>query len=135
MIKSILRILIKSFNVITCCNLFHHSLVKLAPMYKYGLSVRFKSTESNRDKLSSILLKASELVSSAKGCQMYLVSLDHEDPETVWTTEIWDSKQDHDDSLKVIGVKELISQAMPLFSAPPEKCREIQIIGGYGINP
>lgn len=104
-------------------------------MYKYGLSVKFKSTEGNRDKLTSILLKASELVSSAKGCQLFLVSSDFEDPETIWTTEIWDSKEDHDESLNVMGVKELIAQAMPLFSAPPEKCKEIKILGGYGINP
>tara|TARA_R100000935_G_C2833621_1_gene166688 strand:- start:371 stop:685 length:315 start_codon:yes stop_codon:yes gene_type:complete len=104
-------------------------------MYKYGISVKFKSTNANRDKLASILLKASELVSSAKGCQMYLVSLDNEDPDIIWTTEIWDTKEDHDESLNVIGVKELIAQAMPFFSAPPEKCKEIKILGGFGINP
>lgn len=104
-------------------------------MYKYGLSVKFRSTEGNRDKLSSILLKASELVSSAAGCQLYLVSIDLEDPETIWTTEVWDSKEAHDESLKVLGVRELISQAMPLFASAPEKCKEINILGGYGINP
>ena len=104
-------------------------------MYKYGLSVKFKSTEGNGEKLSSILLKASELVSTAKGCQLYLVSIDSEDSDMVWTTEIWDSKEDHDNSLLVMGVKELISQAMPLLATPPEKCKEIKILGGYGINP
>ncbi len=104
-------------------------------MYKYGLSVKFRSTEGNRDKLSSILLKASELVSSAEGCQLYLVSTDYHEPETIWITEIWDSKEAHNASINVLGVKELIAQAMPLFSAAPEKCREIKILGGYGINP
>ncbi|CAM4119892.1 putative quinol monooxygenase [Gillisia hiemivivida] len=104
-------------------------------MYKYGLSVKFKSTEDNRQKLSSVLLKASELVSRAKGCQLYLVSLDEDEPDTVWTTEIWDSREDHENSLSVIGVKELISQASCLFAAPPEKVKEIKILGGYGINP
>jgi quinol monooxygenase YgiN len=104
-------------------------------MYKYGLSVRFKSIKDNGEKLSSILLKASELASNAKGCQLYLVSLDNEEPDTVWTTEIWDTKEDHDNSLKVMGVKELISQAMDLIEAPPEKWKEIKILGGYGINP
>ncbi len=104
-------------------------------MYKYGLSVKFKSTEDNRQKLSSVLLKASELVSRAKGCQLYLVSLDEEETDTVWTTEIWDSREDHDNSLSVIGVNEVISQAMPLLAAPPERVKEIKILGGYGINP
>lgn len=65
-------------------------------MYKYGLSVKFKSTEDNGQKLSSVLLKASELVSRAKGCQLYLVSLDADETDTVWTTEIWDSREDHE---------------------------------------
>ncbi len=104
-------------------------------MYKYGLSVKFTSTENNGQKLSFILLKASELVSTAQGCQLYLVSLDNEDSNTLWTTEIWDSKEDHDNSLKVMGVNELISQVMPLLAASPERCKEIKIIGGFGINP
>lgn len=104
-------------------------------MYKYGLSVKFTSTENNGQRLSSILLKASQLVSSAKGCQLYLVSLDNEDSDIVWITEIWDSKEDHDNSLKIIGVKELFAQAMPLLTAPPVKDKEMRIIGGYGINP
>ncbi len=104
-------------------------------MYKYGLSVKFIATENNAQKLSSVLLKASELVSTAKGCQLYLVSLDNDEPNTVWTTEIWDTKEDHENSLSVIGVKELISQARPLFAAAPEKIKEIKILGGYGINP
>ncbi len=104
-------------------------------MYKYGLSVKFKCTENNGEKLASILLKASELVSTANGCQLYLVSLDREDSNTVWTTEIWDSKEDHDNSLSIIGVKELISQAMHLLATPPEIGKEIDVLGGYGINP
>ncbi len=104
-------------------------------MYKYGLSVKFIATENNAQKLSSILLKASELVAEAKGCQLYLVSLDEDELNTVWTTEIWDTKADHENSLSVIGVKELISQATPLLASPPEIVKEIKIIGGYGINP
>lgn len=104
-------------------------------MYKYGLSVKFKSIEDSGRKLSSILLKASELASTAQGCQLYIVSIDEKDPDTVWTTEIWDSKQDHENSLSIMGVRELISQAMPLLASSPEKFQEIKILGGYGINP
>ncbi len=121
--------------VITCLYYNKFNPTKNSIMYKYGLSVKFKSTEDNRQKLSSVLLKASELVSRAKGCQLYLVSLDEDEPDTIWTTEIWDSREDHENSLSVIGVKELISQATPLFTAPPEKVKEIKIIGGFGINP
>lgn len=92
-------------------------------MSKYGLHGKLAASEGNGDKLSFILLEASRLVSTAKGCHLYLISKDHSDQDTVWVTEVWDSKEDHDNSLHVKGVKELISQAMPLLNGKPEKGR------------
>lgn len=104
-------------------------------MHKYGLSVIFKTTDNNAVKLSSILLKTAELVSNSKACKLFLVSLDSDFENTVWITEIWDSKEDRDNSLAVIGVKELLDQLMPLLTEPPQRVKEIEILGGYGINP
>ncbi|MFE7316627.1 MULTISPECIES: hypothetical protein [unclassified Streptomyces] len=39
--------------------------------------------------------------------------------DVVWVTEIWRSAADHEGSLSVAGVKELIGQAMPLLSVRP----------------
>lgn len=103
-------------------------------MNKYGLHGKLKATAGNGDKLSSILLEASRLVATAKGCHLYLVSKDNKDTDAVWVTEVWDNKEDHDNSLKVAGVKELISQAMPILDGPPEKGQELEVLGGAGIN-
>jgi quinol monooxygenase YgiN len=103
-------------------------------MHKYGLHGKLKAKEGSVDKLTSILLKASELVSMAKGCQLYMISKDKTDLNSVWITEIWDAKEDHDNSLKVKGVRELIAQAMPIIDGPPEKGQELEILGGAGID-
>ncbi|MFD2246933.1 putative quinol monooxygenase [Pontibacter ruber] len=103
-------------------------------MNKYGLHGKLKATVGNGEQLSSILLEAAKLVSTAKGCQLYLVSKDKEDEDAVWVTEVWSSKADHDDSLKVEGVRELISQAMPLLDGMPEKGQELDVLGGAGIK-
>ena len=103
-------------------------------MNKYGLHGKLTATAGNGDKLAAILLEASRLVSTAKGCRLYMVSKDNTDPEAVWITEAWDSKDDHDSSLQVAGVKELISQAMPLLNGRPEKGQELEIMGGAGIG-
>ena len=100
---------------------------------KYGLHGKLTATEGNGDQLATILLEASRLVSTAKGCHLYLVSRDKNEKEAVWVTEVWDSKEDHDNSLKVEGVKELISQAMPILDGMPEKGQELEILGGAGI--
>ncbi len=77
------------------------------PMNKYGLHGKLKAKDGNADQLADILIKASALVSTAKGCQLYVVSRDTTDKHAVWVTEIWDSKEDHDNSLKVEGVKRI----------------------------
>lgn len=103
-------------------------------MSKYGLHGKLTATKGNADKLSSILLEASRLVSTAKGCHLYMVSKDKNDKNSVWVTEIWDSKEDHDNSLNVEGVKELIGQAMPMLDGNPEKGQELEILGGAGVK-
>src|SRR5690554_1198851 len=103
-------------------------------MSKYGLHGKLTAKEGYGEKLTSILLDASNLVSSAKGCILYLISKDNTDNDSVWITEVWDSKEDHDDSLDVEGVRELISQAMPILDGKPEKGQELEILGGKGVE-
>ena len=102
-------------------------------MKKYGLHGKLTATAGNGDALAEILLEASRLVSGAKGCHIYLVSRDVEDPESVWVTEVWDSVEDHDNSLKDDKVRALIGKAMPLLDGRPEKGLVMQVIGGKGI--
>ena len=86
------------------------------------------------EELTSILMEASKLISKAHGCILYVIGKDKDDDESVWITEIWDSKEDHDNSLNVYGVKELISKAIPILAGPPQKGQELQLLGGKGID-
>lgn len=103
-------------------------------MNKYGLHGKLTATQGNGDRLTSILLEASQLISTAKGCHLYIVSKDNSENDAVWVTEVWDSKEDHDNSLQVVGVKELISQAMPILKGRPEKGQELIVLGGAGLK-
>ena len=58
------------------------------------------------------------------------VSHSPDDADTVWVTEVWDSKEDHDNSLSVAGVRELIGKAIPILDGPPQKGQELNVIGG-----
>ncbi|WP_051359960.1 putative quinol monooxygenase [Adhaeribacter aquaticus] len=100
---------------------------------KYLLHGKLTAIAGAGEKLASILLEAANLVSTAKGCQLYAISKDPTDKDAVWITEIWDTKEDHDNSLQVAGVKELIGQAMPLLQGRPEKGQELVVIGGVGM--
>ena len=74
------------------------------------------------------------MVSSAEGCYLYFVSRDQDNEDAVWVTEVWNSEEDHNNSLKVKGVRELIAQAMPLLAGQPEKGQQLSVLGGKGVN-
>ena len=74
---------------------------------KYGLFGSLRAGAGKGDELATILLAAADLVSTAPGCLLYLVSRDVHDDTLVWINEVWDREQDHDYSLHTAGVKEL----------------------------
>jgi quinol monooxygenase YgiN len=101
---------------------------------KYGLFGKLQAAEGKGNDLAAILLEASRLVATAKGCQIYIVSRDSQNENLVWINEVWDTKEDHDNSLKVAGVRELISKAIALLAGQPEKGIVLNVIGGKGLD-
>lgn len=99
----------------------------------YQFHGNLKAIKGNADKLANILLEASKEVSLLKGCKLYVISKDITENDKIWITEIWDSKEEHDNSLKLDSVKSLIGQAMPLLDGIPSGGQELSILGGYGI--
>lgn len=97
---------------------------------KYLLHGKLMAKPGHRDELAAILIQASKLVSAAKGANLYVVSKEETEPNAVYVTEIWDSKEDHDASLNMEGVRELIMKAMPILNGLPAKGQELEILGG-----
>lgn len=97
-------------------------------MNKYGFHGKLKATEGNGPKLSALLLEASRAMSAVKGCHLYMVSRDRNDADAIWVTEVWDSKDDHDNSLKLEGARELIAQAMPILDRSSMERQELDVL-------
>lgn len=102
-------------------------------MKKYLLHGKLTAADGQTERLAGILLEASRLISTAKGCNLYAVSRDGNDPTAVWVTEVWGSREDHDQSLHLPGVRELIGQALPILAGSPQKGQELEVIGGTGV--
>lgn len=100
---------------------------------RYLLHGKLTAKVGHKDELANILLEASKLVVTAKGCQLYVIGTDENDTNAVYITEIWDCKEDHDNSLNVEGVRDLIMKAMPILDEQPTKGQELKILGGTGI--
>lgn len=100
----------------------------------YGLFVKLQAQAGKGKELGEILLKGAKLMENAKGCILYVVSKGTADPDGIYVMEIWESKEDHDNSLKVPGVRELITQAMPILAGKPEGGMTLEVLGGKGLN-
>ena len=91
---------------------------------------KLKAKDGQAEAFTKILLETSAIVSSMKGCRFYIVSRDQTDRNAIWVTELWNSKQEHDQSLQDGRVKSLISRGIPLLDGPPQGGQELEVLGG-----
>lgn len=101
--------------------------------HKFGLHGSLKARESKGNQLASLLMKASEVLGTVAGCRLYVVSIDSEDEDLVWVTEVWDSKEDHAASLQQESIRSIIGEAMPLLDGMPTGGKSMKVIGGLGL--
>ena len=100
---------------------------------RYGLSGWLKAQEGRGAELGDLLLNAAKLMEGAKGCILYVVTRPVDDPDAIAVFEVWESKDDHDNSLKLPGVRDLIQQAMPILDGAPEGTT-LEVLGGKGLS-
>jgi quinol monooxygenase YgiN len=103
-------------------------------MNKYGLYGKLQAQSGKGKELGEILLKAAKLMENAKGCILYLVNKEVGNADSIYIIEVWESKEDHDNSLKVPGVSELIKQALPILAEKPTGGTTLEVLGGKGIS-
>lgn len=103
-------------------------------MNKYGYSGQLRAKPGKTDELIEILLSTTGQSPAMAGCQLYAVGKDANDEHIIHITEIWDSKEAHDNSLKDEAIRASISRAMPLLDGMPEKGMETIIVGGIGVK-
>jgi quinol monooxygenase YgiN len=79
----------------------------------YGLVGQLTAAPGKRAELVAILLEAS---AAMEGNLLYLVAEDLADPDLIWITEVWRSRNDHANSLKPAAVQAAIARARPLIA-------------------
>jgi len=98
-------------------------------MNKFLLQGTLVAKDGELGTLTEIMKRASALMlAKAKGCELYAVGHSEGDEHTVYITEILATKEDHEASLAVEGVRELIGEAMPILAEMPTKGREISVV-------
>jgi len=97
----------------------------------YGLIGKITAVAGQRDALIEILLEG---VAGMPGCLNYIVAKDPTDADTLWVTEVWDSKASHEASLSLPSVQQAIAQGRALIADFGERF-ETEPVGGYGLAP
>ncbi|PAU94034.1 antibiotic biosynthesis monooxygenase [Aliifodinibius salipaludis] len=95
----------------------------------YGLIGKITAKTDQRDDLIKILLEGT---ADMPDCLSYIISKDPENEDTIWVTEVWDSKESHKASLSLPSVQEAINKGRPLIAEFGEQT-ETEPIGGHGL--
>ncbi|MFN8672497.1 MAG: antibiotic biosynthesis monooxygenase [Candidatus Sericytochromatia bacterium] len=96
----------------------------------YGLVGELIALENKRDELINLLLAATK---NMDGCLSYIIAKDIKKDNSIWITEVWESKEKHSASLALPQVKEAITIAKNLISNFGQRI-ETNVIGGYGLK-
>ncbi|GIG54395.1 putative quinol monooxygenase [Demequina activiva] len=79
----------------------------------YGLIGAIRATAGDRDTLMAALASRSV---GMPGNEVYLIAADANDPDLVWVTESWRSREAHQASLSLPAVREAIARARPVIA-------------------
>jgi quinol monooxygenase YgiN len=80
----------------------------------YGLIVRLRIVSGKREEMIALLKESAR---GMPGCVSYVVAKDLTDENALWVTEIWDSIANHDASLTLPAVTDVMPRARAIVSA------------------
>jgi quinol monooxygenase YgiN len=96
----------------------------------FGLIGKMTAVAGQRDALAEILLEGTD---SMPGCLSYIIAADQTDPDALWITEVWDSRESHEASLTLPAVQAAIAKGRPLIAGFSDRV-ETTPLGGYGLQ-
>jgi quinol monooxygenase YgiN len=95
----------------------------------YGLIGKATCVPGKRDEFIAILLEGT---GTMPGCLSYVIARDPKDPDALWITEVWDSKDSHTASLQLPAVREAIKRGRPMIAGFGEQI-VTEPVGGHGL--
>ena len=101
---------------------------------RIGRYVRMVALPGQGPVLAGTLLRVAEGLRASPGCEMYVINLSVDEPDTVWVTEVWADEEASDRALSGelgdVGIGDVIG----LLAGPPELV-DLTVLGGPGLPP
>jgi quinol monooxygenase YgiN len=95
----------------------------------YGLIGKATCVPGQREAFIALLLEGT---GSMPGCLSYVVARDPKDPDALWITEVWDTKESHGASLQLPAVRQAIAKGRAMIASFGEQI-VTEPVGGYGL--
>ena len=102
-------------------------------MNRFGMTTKVVVHAGKRDALVDLLLVAAECVADAPGCYLYVVSTSMEEPDAVWVSEAWRSKNHYEAWMSRPDVIQQISAMAPFIAGRSEPVLIVPV-GGKGLH-
>jgi quinol monooxygenase YgiN len=99
---------------------------------RIGRYVRMVALPGKGSLLAGKLLTVAEGLRSAPGCELYVVNLSADEPDTVWVTEVWTDEEASDRALSTDLGEVGIGEVVGLLAGPPELV-DLTPLGGPGL--
>ncbi len=97
----------------------------------YALINKLTAKPGQRDRVVEILLESGQLFDDNPACLLYLVSESVDDPNAIWVSDLWTSKEPHDEALQRPEMRPFINQAMTMLEGMPEQIEARPVGGKY----
>lgn len=96
----------------------------------FGLIGKIRCVAGQRDALIKILIEGT---AAMPGCISYVVAKDATDPDAIWVTEVWKSREHHQASLALPSVQQAIAKGKPLIAGFGDHFETVPV-GGQGLE-
>lgn len=99
----------------------------------YALLNKLTAKPGRRGRVVELLLESGQLLfPDNPACLWYVVSEAVDDPNVIWVSDLWTSKDAHTEALQAPELRPYVEQTIPLLEGMPEQI-EIRPVGGRGL--
>jgi quinol monooxygenase YgiN len=101
-------------------------------MAPFGMVGKLVARPGRRGELVDLLMAAARELRGADGCELYVVSQDRDDLDTIWVFEAWRDEAAHRVSLDMPAVRGVIERGLPLIAE--RDGANLKPVGGVGLD-
>ena len=101
-------------------------------MARFDTVGKLMAQPGRRGELVELLMAATRELQGADGCELYVVSHDRDDLDTIWVYEAWRDEAAHRASLNMPAVRGVIERGLPLIAE--RDGANLEPVGGVGLD-